>query len=83
MSRTYRAPTWEDAHAQREASKRASTLVQVGAVPPERFCAGKERFPSRNDARHAAKSVWARYAKQMHPYRCPECGWHHLATTEL
>lgn len=83
MSRTYRSPDWRDDHATRQASKRASTLVRVGAVPPAAFCLGKESYGSRNDARHAAKMIRERFGKNLHEYRCPRCQtvWH-LATTE-
>lgn len=82
MSRTYRALTWEDERQAREASKRASTLVRVGSVPPASFCTGKERFPSRNDARASCKAIYERFAKRMHPYRCPRCNGFHISHTE-
>lgn len=83
MSRTYPRPSWEDERHAREASKRASALVAVGAVPPASFCLGKQVFPNRNDAKHAAKVIRQRDGKQMHPYTCPRCSFVHLATTEL
>jgi hypothetical protein len=84
MSRTYPRPSWEDERHAREASKRASALVAVGAVPPSAFCLNKQAYPSRNDARHAAKVIRMTDGKILHPYKCPRCQtFYHLATTEL
>lgn len=85
MSRTFRHPTWQDEREARESSKRASYLVAIGSTPPASFCLGKTAYPSKNEAREAAKTIRARRGKTMHAYACPRCpaGIHHLATTEL
>ena len=78
MSRTLRRPTWEEEREQRLHATRAATLALNCCIAPASFCGEKEAFPSRNDARRAAKLVRLRRGRTVHSYPCPKCGAYHL-----
>lgn len=57
--------------------ERAQKLVEVGAITPERACHGKHAYPTRNDARHAAKGMARMKERVVEHYKCPFCdSWH-------
>ena len=56
---------------------RASELVRVGAISDRRSCIYKVSYPTLNDARHAAKGVFAKTGRNCTTYACQFCkGWH-------
>ena len=58
---------------------RASVLVAHGCITAQDACDGKQRYPNRNDATHAAKGVSLDYERKVVSYRCPFCEFWHLS----
>ncbi len=54
-------------------------LIESGRISIHSACKRKARYPSANEARHAAKAVGARMRRDMVHYKCPWCGHHHIA----
>jgi hypothetical protein len=61
----------------RERLDRVRAMINVGIVTRERACDSKQSYPNRNDARHAAKGIFAKTGRETATYRCEFCGlWH-------
>lgn len=57
---------------------RAQQLVAHGLITADRACAPKVAYPTRNEARHAAKDVARRQGRVVDVYRCPFCTCFHV-----
>ena len=56
---------------------RAQALVASGAISEKRSCLSKVSYPTLNDARHAAKGVFAKTGRNCTTYACQFCAhWH-------
>lgn len=60
-------------------TERAATFVDHGIIKPARACTIKVAYPSKGDARHAAKFVGRKMDRDMTVYRCPFGDHWHLA----
>jgi len=45
----------------------------------QRGCTGKQVYLSKAHAKHVARGMSARHREPFHLYRCPACGYHHVA----
>ena len=60
--------------------ERLDEMIAHSAIRVEDACRRKARYPTQNDARHAAKAVAARKRKDMKTYKCTWCGHYHIST---
>lgn len=58
-------------------TNREEGIRALGKFPVEE-CQRKVRFPTRNDARAAAKHEAARHRRDMAVYKCPTCHAYHI-----
>lgn len=57
---------------------RAADLQARGMLDPATSCTGKVRYPSQNDARHAAKIVQRTEDRRFGTYHCAYCHEYHI-----
>lgn len=57
---------------------RAATLVAQGSIRRAEACEGKAAHATQNDARHAAKLVFASTGHRCATYKCPFADHYHV-----
>lgn len=62
----------------RPEADRARELADHGALLKRDACDGKTGYDSKNDARHAAKTVGRKHDRRYAVYSCPFCPKYHL-----